>query len=55
MTRCRFAEFCKRYKIDFVIFDLRSKMILLWSLEEKNLGLCIHKNHYCVIWKRNTK
>ena len=45
MTRCRFAEFCERYKVDFGIYDPRSKRILLRSLEENNLGLCIHKNH----------
>ena len=55
MTRCRIPEFCKRYKIDIGIYDLNSKRILPWNVKLKNICVHIHKNHYCVIWKKNKK
>ena len=55
MTRCRIPEFCKRYKIDIGIYDLNSKRILPWTVKQKNICVHIHRNHYCVIWKKNRK
>ena len=55
MAWCRIPEFCKRYKIDIAIFDLNSKKILPWTVKQKNICVHIHKNHYCVIWKKKRK
>ena len=55
MTRCRIPEFCKRYKIDIGNYDLNSKRILPRSVKQKNICVYIHRNHYCVIWKKNRK
>ena len=55
MTRCRIPEFCKRYKIDIGIYDLNNKRILPQTVKQKNICVHIHKNHYCVIWKKNRK
>ena len=55
MARCRIPEFCKRYKIDIDIYDLKSKRILPWTIKQKNICVYIHRNHYCVIWKKNRK
>ena len=55
MTRCRIPEFCTRYKIDIGIYDLNSKRILPRNVKQKNICVHIHKNHYCVIWKKNRK
>ena len=55
MSRCRIPEFCKRYKIDIGIYDLNSKRILPWTVKQKNICVHIHRNHYCVIWKKNRK
>ena len=55
MTRCRIPEFCERYKIDIGIYDLNSKRILPRTVKQKNFCVYVHKNHYCVIWKKNRK
>ena len=55
MSRCRIPEFCKRYEIDIGIYDLNSKRILPRTVKQKNICVYIHKNHYCVIWKKNRK
>ena len=55
MTRCRIPEFCKRYKIDIGIYDHNSRRILPWTVKQKNICVHTHKNHYCVIWKKNRK
>ena len=55
MTRCRIPEFCKRYKIDIGIYNLNNKRILPQTVKQKNICVHIHKNHYCVIWKKNRK
>ena len=55
MARCRIPEFCKRYKIDIGIYDLNSERILPWTVKQKNFCVHIHKNHYCIIWKKNRK
>ena len=55
MARCRIPEFCKRYKKDIGIYDLNSKRILPWTVKQKKICVYIHKNHYCVIWKKNRK
>ena len=55
MPRCRIPEFCKRYKIDIGIYDLNNGRILPRTVKQKNICVYIHKNHYCVIWKKNRK
>ena len=55
MARCRIPEFCKRYKIDIGIYDLNSRRILRWTVKQKNICVHIHRNHHCVIWKKNRK
>ena len=55
MARCRIPEFCKRYKIDIGIYDRDNGRILPRTVKQKNTCVYIHKNHYCVIWKKNRK
>ena len=55
MARCRIPEFCKRYKIDIGIYDLNSRRIFPWNVKQKNICVHIHRNHYCVVWKKNRK
>ena len=55
MPRCRIPEFCKRYKIDIGIYDLNNGRILPRTVRQKNICVYIHKNHYCVIWKKNRR
>ena len=55
MTRCRIPEFCKRYKIDLGIYDVNNGRILPRTVKQKNICIHIHKNHYCVIWKKNRR
>ena len=55
MSRCRIPEFCKRHKIDIGIYDLNSERLLPRNVKQKNICVHIHKNHYCVIWKKNRK
>ena len=55
MSRCRIPEFCERYKIDIGIYDLNSKRILPRTVEQRDICVHIHKNHYCVIWKKKMK
>ena len=55
MTRCRIPEFCERYKMDVGIYALSSKRNLPRTVKQKNICVYIHKNHYCVIWKKNRK
>ena len=55
MTRCRIPELCERYKIDFGIYDLKSKRIVPWSVKQRDVCVYIPKNHYCVIWTKIRK
>ena len=55
MPRCRIPEFCKRYKIDIGIYDLNNGRLLPRTVKQKNICVYIHKNHYCVIWKKNRR
>ena len=55
MARRKIPEFCKRYKIDIGNYDLNSKRILPQTVKQKNICVYIHRNHYCVIWKKNRK
>ena len=55
MARCRIPEFCKRYKIVIGIYNLNSKRILPQTVKQRNICVHIHKNHYCVNWKKNRK
>ena len=55
MARCRIPEFCERYKMDIGIYYLKTNRILPQTVKQKNICVYIHKNHYCVIWKKNRK
>ena len=55
MTRCRFPDFCERYKIDIGIYDVKRKSILPRAVKERIICSYIHKNHHCIIWKKNRK
>ena len=55
MTQCSIPEICKRYKKDNGIYYLKTKRILPQTVKQKNICVYIHKNHYCVIWKKNRK
>ena len=55
MTQRGIPEFCKRYKIDIGIYYLKTKRILPQTVKQKHVCVYIHKNHYCVIWKKNRK
>ena len=55
MTRCRIPEFCERYKIDIGIYDLNKQRILPRTVRQRDKCVYIHKNHYCVIWKKNRR
>ena len=55
MTRCRIREFCERYKIKIGIYDPKSKRFLPRNVTQRDICVHIHKNHYCVIWKKNRK
>ena len=55
MTQCKILKFCKSYKIDIGIYNLKSKRILPQTVKRKNICVHIHENHYCVIWKTNRK
>ena len=55
MTWCRIPEFCERYKIYNGSYDPNSKTILPRAVKQRDVCLHIHKNHYCLIWKKNIK
>ena len=55
MTRCRILELCERYKTDIGIYDPKSKRKLPRSVKQKEKCVCIHNNHYCVIWNKNIR
>ena len=55
MTRCRIPEFCTRHKINIGIYDPKIKKIVPRNVKQRNKCVHIHKNHYCVIWKKNRK
>ena len=53
MTRCGVPEFCGRYKIGIEIYDDKSKRILFRTVKQRDICVNTHKNHYCVIWRKN--
>ena len=55
MTECRTPKFCERYKVDIGIYDLKSRRTILKNVKRKDICVYIHKNHYCVIWKKIRK
>ena len=52
MNRCRIPEFCELYKIDIGVYDLKSKRILPRTVDQRDKCVHIHKNYYCVVWKK---
>ena len=55
MTRCRIPEFCERFKINIGIYDPKSKRILPRNVKQRDICVHIHKNYFCVIWKKNRR
>ena len=55
MSRCRIPESCNRYKKDIGIYDLNKQRILPRTVKQRDKCVHIHKNHYCVIWKKNRR
>ena len=52
MTGYRIPEFRERYKIDIGINNPKSKQILPMTVKQRDICVRIHKNRYCVIWKK---
>ena len=55
MARCGIPEFCERYKVDIGICDPKSERIYPRTVKQRDKCVHIHKNHYCVILKKNRK
>ena len=55
LTRCRIPEFCAKYTLNFGIYDPKSKRIVPRNVKQRHICVHIHKNHYCVIWKKNRR
>ena len=55
MSRYRIPEFCERYKIDIGIYDTKSKRTHPRSVKRRDICVRIPKNHYCAIWKKNSR
>ena len=54
-SQCRIPEIYNRYKIEFGIYDPKSKKILPRKVNERDKCVHIHKKHYCVFWKKCRK
>ena len=55
MTSAKIQPFCKKYGIDFGVYNINQQEILPGCVTERRLCLIIHENHFCVIWKsKNT-
>ena len=52
MTIARIQPFCKNYNINIGCFN--GKEVYPKDIAERNKALCIHKNHFCLIWKSET-
>ena len=55
LSGCRIPEFCEIYKIAIGIYDPKSKRKLPRSVKQRDECVYIHKNYYCVIWKKSRK
>ena len=55
LTKSKIPKYCKRYRIDVLIYDVESKNILPGSARQKKLSVYIHKNQYCGVWKKIRK
>ena len=53
--RCRKTKFCERYKVDIGIYDPKSKRILPRIVKRRDKCVKVHKNQYCVFWKKNRR
>ena len=49
MTSARVGSFCRKYNINIGCFD--GTRINLRNITQRNTGLKIHNNHFCLIWK----
>ena len=52
MTRCRIPKNCEQYKIVIGIYVVKSKRIFPRSVKQRDKCVYIHKNDYCVSWKK---
>ena len=55
MTRWRRPELCERDKLSIGLYDLKSKRKLTRSIKQRDVCVYIQKNHYWVIWKKNSR
>ena len=55
MTRGRVPNKCERCKTYKGIYDVKNERILPRIVKQTNVCLCIHRNHYCIVWRKNTK
>ena len=55
MARCRFPEFCERYKKNNGMYDPKGNRILPRIVKQRDICVHFHKNHFCVVWKKNGK
>ena len=51
MTSAKIQPFCKKYGINFGVYNINQQEILPRCVTERRLCLIIHENHFCVIWK----
>ena len=53
MTRAKIQPFFRKYNIDLGIYDRKQQRILPLSVRRRNICLCLHEKHFCLIWKTN--
>ena len=52
MTSAKIQTFCKKHNINLGVYNPKQQEILPRSVTERRICLFIHKNHFCVIWKK---
>ena len=52
MTSAKLRHFCKKHNNNLGFYNSKQQKILPRSVTEQKICLFIHKNHFCVIWKR---
>ena len=53
MILANLQPFCKKYNRNLGIYFQKQRSILPKTTTESRISLDIHKNHFCVIWKKN--
>ena len=52
MTLAKVQPFCNRYGLDIGVFNLNSKRVLPWTVEEKKLFVFIQEPFLCKLEKK---